>query len=294
MIYSNPEKRHDFILIFDVKDGNPNGDPDAGNLPRVDPETMQGLVSDVSLKRKVRNWVALTQDENIYVENEGVLYNQQELAYQDLELDEKANDRDSIDNARDWMCKNFYDVRTFGAVMSTSKFNCGQVQGPFQLTFARSVDPIVPMDLSITRVAVTKPEDARKQSSDDEGESSNKITEMGRKTMIPYGLYVAHGFYNPYFADNTGITEEDLEIFWESLVKMWDLDRSASRGMMACRGLYVFTHEDKTGNAPANKLFDLIMVSKKDNVETPRAFNDYQVSIENDLPDKITLSKILD
>jgi CRISPR-associated protein Csd2 len=294
MIYSNPEKRHDFILIFDVKDGNPNGDPDAGNLPRVDPETMQGLVSDVSLKRKVRNWVALTQDENIYVENEGVLYNQQELAYQDLELDEKANDRDSIDNARDWMCKNFYDVRTFGAVMSTSKFNCGQVQGPFQLTFARSVDPIVPMDLSITRVAVTKPEDARKQSSDDEGESSNKITEMGRKTMIPYGLYVAHGFYNPYFADNTGVTEEDLEIFWESLVKMWDLDRSASRGMMACRGLYVFTHEDKTGNAPANKLFDLINVSKKDNVETPRSFNDYQVSVKKGIPDKITLSKILD
>jgi CRISPR-associated protein Csd2 len=294
MIYSNPEKRHDFILIFDVKDGNPNGDPDAGNLPRVDPETMQGLVSDVSLKRKVRNWVALTQDENIYVENEGVLYNQQELAYQDLELDEKANDRDSIDDARDWMCKNFYDVRTFGAVMSTSKFNCGQVQGPFQLTFARSVDPIVPMDLSITRVAVTKPEDARKQSSDDEGESSNKITEMGRKTMIPYGLYVAHGFYNPYFADNTGVTEEDLEIFWESLVKMWDLDRSASRGMMACRGLYVFTHEDKTGNAPANKLFDLINVSKKDNVETPRSFNDYQVSVKKGIPDKITLSKILD
>ncbi|CCU78374.1 CRISPR-associated protein, Csd2 family [Halanaerobium saccharolyticum subsp. saccharolyticum DSM 6643] len=294
MIYNNPEKRHDFILIFDVKDGNPNGDPDAGNLPRVDPETMHGLVSDVSLKRKVRNWVALTQDENIYVENEGVLYNQQEMAYQDLELDEKANDRDSIDDARDWMCKNFYDVRTFGAVMSTSKFNCGQVQGPFQLTFARSVDPIVPMDLSITRVAVTKPEDARKQSSDDEGASSNKITEMGRKTMIPYGLYVAHGFYNPYFADNTGVKESDLEIFWESLVKMWDLDRSASRGMMACRGLYVFTHEDKTGNAPANKLFDLIDVSKKDNVETPRKFSDYQVFIENDLPDKITLSKILD
>ncbi|MFW6029038.1 MAG: type I-C CRISPR-associated protein Cas7/Csd2 [Halanaerobiales bacterium] len=296
MIYTNPEKRHDFVLIFDVKDGNPNGDPDAGNLPRVDPETMQGLVSDVCLKRKVRNWVALTQNEKIYVENEGVLYDQQEMAYSDLKLDDNANDRDSIENARQWMCNNFYDVRAFGAVMSTKKYNCGQVQGPLQMTFSRSIDPIIPMDLSITRVAVTKPGDARKQSQDDEGESSNKIGEMGRKSIVPYGLYIGYGFYNPYFADNTGIKEEDLNIFWEALTKMWDLDRSASRGMMACRGLYVFTHEDKTGNAPANKLFEMISVRKKEGIQVPRSFNDYNVSINEDYKDipNISLSKILD
>lgn len=286
MICNKTDKRHDFVLLFDVKDGNPNGDPDAGNLPRIDPETMQGLVSDVCLKRKVRNWVALTQKEKIYVEEKGILYNQQQLAYDDLDLDEKAKDRDSIEKARDWMCKNFYDIRTFGAVMSTSKFNCGQVQGPMQLTFARSVDPIVPMDLSITRVAVTKPEDARKKTSDSEGESSDKVTEMGRKTIVPYGLYVGYGFYNPFHAVRTHVSEEDLEIFWKALKKMWDIDRSSSKGMMACRGLYVFTHEDKTGNAPAHKLIEMIKINKRNEVDIPRSFDDYNVEIIPEFKEK--------
>lgn len=297
MIYNNTDKRHDFVFLFDVKDGNPNGDPDAGNLPRIDPETMQGLVSDVCLKRKVRNWVALTQDEKIYVENQGVLYNQQEKAYKDLDFKEGAKDRSSIKQAKDWMCKNFYDIRTFGAVMNTEKFNCGQVQGPMQLTFARSVDPIIPMDLSITRVAVTKPGDARKETSDSEGEDSNKVTEMGRKSIVPYGLYVGHGFFNPYQADNTGMEDDDLEIFWEALMKMWDIDRSASKGLMACRGLYVFTHEDKTGNAPAHKLIDMIDVNKKEEIDVPRDFEDYNVSINSEFNEKydgITLSVLLD
>jgi len=298
MIYNETDRRHDFVLLFDVKDGNPNGDPDAGNLPRVDPETMQGLVSDVCLKRKVRNWVALTQEEEkIYVEEQGVLYNQQELAYEDLDLDENANDRSSIEKARQWMCKNFYDVRTFGAVMSTSKFNCGQVQGPMQMTFARSVDPIVPMDLSITRVAVTKPEDARKETSDSEGDDSDKITEMGRKSIVPYGLYVGYGFYNPFHAERTNINENDLSIFWDALMKMWDIDRSSSKGMMACRGLYVFSHYDKTGNAPAHKLTDMVEISKKANTEVPRDFNDYKISISSDFEnytDEVELSVLLD
>lgn len=297
MIYNKTDRRHDFVLLFDVKDGNPNGDPDAGNLPRVDPETMQGLVSDVCLKRKVRNWVALTQDEKIYVEEEGVLYNQQQLAYDDLGFKEDANDRSSIEKARIWMCKNFYDIRTFGAVMSTSKFNCGQVQGPMQMTFARSIDPIVPMDLSITRVAVTKPEDARKETSDSEGDDSDKITEMGRKSIVPYGLYIGYGFYNPFHAERTDVNEHDLSIFWEALMKMWDIDRSSSKGMMSCRGLYVFSHSDKTGNAPAHKLVDLININKKEDINVPRNFNDYNVEISSKFDkysDEVELSVLLD
>jgi len=296
MIYNKTDKRHEFVLLFDVKDGNPNGDPDAGNLPRVDPETMQGLVSDVCLKRKIRNWVALTQDEKIYIENEGILYNQQELAYKDLNLDKNAKDRNSIEKARDWMCVNFYDIRLFGAVMNTDIFKCGQVQGPMQMTFARSIDPIIPMDLSITRVAVTKPEDARKETSDSEGEDSNKVTEMGRKSIVPYGLYMGYGFYNPFHAERTHVSENDLAIFWEALMKMWDIDRSASKGLMACRGLYVFSHADKTGNAPAHKLLDLIKIEKREDVEVPRSFNDYKVEISSEFDrysDQVELSVLL-
>lgn len=296
MIYVDPEKRHDFVLLFDVKDGNPNGDPDAGNLPRIDPETMQGLVSDVCLKRKVRNWIALTQDEKIYIEHQGILYNNQELAYKSIGKEEDDNSRETIEKARQWMCQNFYDVRTFGAVMSTSKFNCGQVQGPMQLTFARSVDPVIPMDLSITRVAVTKPEDARRATQEEQSENnSNKVTEMGRKSLIPYGLYVGYGFYNPFFAEETGMDENDLKLFWEALEKMWDIDRSASKGVMACRGLYVFSHQNKTGNAPAHKLLNLIQVNKKANIETPRSFADYEVVIKDeDLPEGVELNVLVD
>jgi len=299
MSYLNPNKRHDFVYIFDVKDGNPNGDPDAGNLPRVDPETMEGLVSDVCLKRKIRNWVAMTQeDKNIYVEEQGILYNQQEEAYEDLDLDKDANDRTSHEKARQWMCQNFFDVRTFGAVMSTSEFNCGQVRGPVQLTFGRSVDPIVPMDMSITRVAVTKPEDARSQTQEDvpeEGSGSNKMTEMGRKQLVPYGLYVAQGFFNPFLADDTGMTREDLEIFWEALQKMWDFDRSASKGLMACRGLHVFSHEKKTGNAPAHKLFDKVIIEKEEGISTPRSVDDYKIEIDKkSLPERVELHSLSD
>jgi len=226
-----------------------------------------------------------------------ILYNQQEKSYKDLEFKETANDRDSIQKARDWMCKNFYDIRTFGAVMNTSKFNCGQVQGPMQLTFARSVDPIIPMDLSITRVAVTKPEDARKVTKDSEGESSDKVTEMGRKSIVPYGLYIGYGFFNPYQADDTGMRDNDLKIFWEALMKMWDVDRSASKGLMACRGIYIFTHKDKTGNAPAHKLIEMVEVKKKKDVKIPRDFKGYKVKINPDFNEKfddITLSVLLD
>ncbi len=296
MIYHDCERRHDFLYIFDVKDGNPNGDPDAGNLPRVDPETMEGLVSDVCLKRKIRNWVAVTQEENIYVEEKGILYNQQEKAYSALELNKDANDRTSHEKARQWMCQNFYDIRAFGAVMSTSEFNCGQVRGPMQLTFARSADPVVPLDLSITRVAVTKPGDARSQSESDleEGESgSNKMTEMGRKQLIPYGLYVGQGFFNPYLAEDTGMDGSDLEIFWEALKNMWEFDRSSSKGLMACRGLYVFSHEKKTGNAPAHKLFDTIKIEKKENVTAPRSVNDYRIEVDEEIPGQVELNKLV-
>lgn len=296
-IHTNPEYRHDFILLFDVQDGNPNGDPDAGNLPRVDPETMQGLVTDVAIKRKVRDWVDAKKGSDgeykIYVEHEGILNKQHERAYEALDLESTGTkqDRETIEKTKAWMCNNFYDIRTFGAVMTTEK-NCGQVRGPIQLTFARSIDPVSPTDLSITRVAVTKEEDAKVSSDDEEG--GGKMTEMGRKQIIPYGLYKARGFYNPTFADDTGMDSDDLELFWQALKNMWSLDRSASRGMTACRGLYVFTHEDKLGKTPAHKLFDRVTIEAKDNVEAPRSFNDYEVEVtEDNMPEGVHLTDLL-
>jgi CRISPR-associated protein Csd2 len=296
--YTNPAKRHDFVLIFDVKDGNPNGDPDAGNLPRVDPETMQGLVTDVCLKRKVRNFVEATAaDEKeedrrarlkIYVEHHGVLNEQHERAYTAIgKKPTKTPKREIQEEARKWMCQNFYDIRMFGAVMTT-EVNCGQVRGPVQLTFGRSVDPVVPLDLSITRVAVTRTQDAK---TDDEG---GKVTEMGRKALLPYGLYVAHGFYSPHLGEDTGTDQKDLEIFWQALQKMWDLDRSASRGMMTCRGLYVFTHESKLGNAPVHELFERVSAKVKEGIKAPRDFSDYDVSVEEkELPESVSLHRLV-
>ncbi len=286
MTYTDPERRHDFVLLFDVTDGNPNGDPDAGNLPRVDPETMQGLVTDVCLKRKVRDWVAATRgDESrykIYVEEGAVLNEQHKRAYEALDkMDEiEKPSRKTMDDAKQWMCANFFDVRMFGAVMSTG-VNCGQVRGPIQLTFARSIDQVVPMDISITRVAVTR-------------EGEDKQTEMGRKSIIPYGLYRAHGFFTPTFAKDTGVDATDLEMFWDAIKRMWDLDRSASRGMLACRGLHVFSHEHRLGNAAAHELFDRVTVERRANVEAARSVNDYEISIDRtELPDRVELHSLV-
>jgi CRISPR-associated protein Csd2 len=294
-------RRHDFVLLFDVTDGNPNGDPDAGNLPRVDPETMQGLVTDVALKRKVRDWVHLARGNEarfkIYVLSGGEALNTlHQRAYDALGLKSTGTRqaRDEVGQAREWMCQNFYDIRMFGAVMTTG-VNCGQVRGPLQLTFARSIDPIVPLDLSITRVAVTRPEDARIVVAEESGEGvGGKQTEMGRKALVPYGLYRAYGFFNPHFAEQTGASEEDLALFWDALQRMWDVDRSAARGLMGCRGLYVFTHDSKLGNAPAQALFDRVRVARRPEVEAPRTFVDYTVEVAVDgLPSGVTLTRLV-
>lgn len=296
-VHLDTKRRHDFILFFDVTDGNPNGDPDAGNLPRVDPETMQGLVTDVAIKRKVRDWVdALRGDEGaykIYVQSGEALNTKHRRAYEALDLESTGSKQDlqSVERARAWMCQNFYDIRTFGAVMTTG-VNCGQVRGPMQITFARSIDPIVPVDVTITRVAVTRERDAEVVVGE-EGSVSGKQTEMGRKAIVPYGLYRAHGFYNPHFAEKTGFTEEDLTLFWEALQRMWDLDRSAARGMMACQGLYIFSHDSILGNAPAHRLFERVRTRLRGDVSVPRRFGDYEIQLtEKPLPPGVVLSRL--
>lgn len=293
---NNPEKRYDFLLVFDVKDGNPNGDPDAGNLPRVDVETMQGLVTDVALKRKARNYVQMTRGNeegyDIYVKQRGILSREQEKAYEALDLkNSKTPSADTIKDAREWMCANYYDIRMFGAVMSGKKYNAGQVRGALQLTFARSIDPITPYDMTITRVALTNADDAQKSAKEDEVEARHG--QIGRKAYVPYGLYVAQGYYIPAFGKQTGVTEKDLELFWESLVNMWDLDRSASRGQMATRGLYVFEHESEFGNAPSHMLFKAIQIKRKEDVEVPRSTADYNIIIEDVKIEGITLHQVV-
>ena len=284
--------RYDFVLLFDVKDGNPNGDPDAGNLPRLDAETGHGLVTDVSLKRKVRNFVGLVKSEQppyeIYVKEKAILNNQHKRAYvgigrEDLLAgdDKKRKGGNAVDDARAWMCRNFFDVRTFGAVMSTG-INCGQVRGPVQLTFARSIDPIVASEHSITRMAVATEAEAEKQ------EGDNRT--MGRKHTVPYGLYMAHGFVSSFLAKQTGFSEDDLELLWQALCQMFEHDRSAARGEMTTRGLYVFKHDSELGNAPAYALFDRIQIHRKVDVEVPRNFSDYEIMInEAGLPNGVTL-----
>lgn len=289
-------KRHDFVLLFDVTDGNPNGDPDAGNLPRVDPETMQGLVTDVCIKRKVRNYVDTIssgkEKMRIYVQNKGVALNDlHDEAYKakGIKSTGTKQKREEVTSVRSWMCEQFYDIRIFGAVMTTEK-NCGQVRGPVQMTFARSIDPIIPLDVSITRVAVTKSQDLEVVEGEKEG---GKVTEMGRKALLPYGLYRAYGFFTPSFAEDTGAQTPDLEIFWKALQNMWDLDRSASRGMMACRGIYVFSHDDKYGKAPAQSLLERVKVVRKEGVEAPRSFGDYAVHVNDaGIPGGVTLTKL--
>lgn len=274
------KNRYDFMLVFDVKDGNPNGDPDAGNLPRVDSETGEGLVTDVCLKRKVRNYVQLTKGTeagyDIFVKEKAVLNSLVEDAYAELGINanvKKPAKGEEIDKGRALMCKKFYDIRTFGAVMSTGA-NAGQVRGPVQLTFGRSLDPIVTLEHSITRMAVTKVEDIDKERT------------MGRKNTVPYGLYVAYGFVSPALAAQTGFSEEDLETLWTALVNMFDQDHSAARGMMATQKLIIFKHDSALGNAPSHKLFDLVKIAKKDDVVVPRKFADYEVVVpkKEDLP----------
>ena len=286
--------RYDFVLVFDVRDGNPNGDPDAGNLPRLDAESGHGLVTDVSLKRKVRNFVGLVKGEtppfDIYVKEKAVLNQAHEKAYiaigaeDELKGDKKRKGSgDTVDKARQWMCKNFFDVRTFGAVMGLG-INCGQVRGPVQLTFARSVDPVIAQEHSITRVAVATEAEAEKQQGD------NRT--MGRKHTVPYGIYVAHGFVSSFLAKQTGFGDEDLELLWQALEQMFEHDRSAARGEMATRGLYVFKHDSELGNAHAHSLFDRIKIARKPDVEVARSFGDYEVSIdEAGLPAGVTLIK---
>ncbi len=305
--------RYDFVLLFDVKDGNPNGDPDAGNLPRLDAETGHGLVTDVALKRKVRNFVTLTHDQaerdpqpgekrfEIYVREKAILNRQNQRAYSALKLDaepveavsdeapeKKAGKKrkgggDDVNKARDWMCQNFFDVRTFGAVMSIG-VNCGQVRGPVQITFARSVDPIIAQEHSITRMAVATEAEAEKQGGD------NRT--MGRKHTVPYGLYVAHGFVSSFLAKQTGFSDDDLELLWQALAQMFDHDRSAARGEMATRGLYVFKHESELGNAPAHTLFERVRVVRK--ADVPRSFADYEVAVnEAEMPSGVTLLRLV-
>ena len=280
------KNRIDFVYIFDVQDGNPNGDPDAGNLPRIDAETGMGLVTDVCLKRKVRNYVQVAKDltagYDIFIKEKAILNNSIDAAH-DEESVINATDRTLA--ARDVMCKRFYDVRTFGAVMSTGK-NAGQVRGPIQLTFARSVEPIMTSEHSITRMAVATEKEAEKQSGD------NRT--MGRKATVPYGLYVCHGFISANLANQTGFSEEDMELFWDALKNMFDIDRSAARGLMSAQKLIVFKHESVLGNAPANKLFDLVKVEKKQDVDVPRSFSDYSVNIDRDnLPQGVTIEELI-
>lgn len=287
------ENRYDFVLFFDVADGNPNGDPDAGNLPRVDAETGLGLVSDVCLKRKVRNFVSLVKENqppyDIYIKEKAILNQIHEKAYQEIgagdELEDTSKKRkgseESVEKARQWICKNFFDVRTFGAVMSTG-INCGQVRGPVQMTFGRSQDPIYSQEHSITRMAVATEKEAEKQSGD------NRT--MGRKFTIPYGLYVAHGFISAHLARQTGFSEEDLELFFTALEQMFEHDRSAARGEMTTRGLYVFKHDSMLGNEHANKLFDRVKVGLKNADVPPRAFSDYQIQVDDsDMPAGVSL-----
>jgi CRISPR-associated protein Csd2 len=287
--------RYDFVLLFDVKDGNPNGDPDAGNLPRLDAETGHGLVTDVSLKRKIRNFVGLAKGEQppyeIYVKEKAILNNQHKRAYvgigrEDLLEgdDKKRKGGEAVDDARKWMCRNFFDVRTFGAVMSTG-VNCGQVRGPVQLTFARSIDPIVSQEHSITRMAVATEAEAEKQAGD------NRT--MGRKHTVPYGLYMAHGFVSSFLAKQTGFSDEDLDLLWQALQQMFEHDRSAARGEMSTRGLYVFKHDSELGNASAHSLFGLIQPKLKDEGSVPRSFADYTVQVRDaDMPGGVTLLRM--
>lgn len=289
------KNRYDFVVLFDVENGNPNGDPDSGNMPRVDAETQYGIVTDVCIKRKIRNYIEMAKEDaagyRIYVKSHAVLNKNDEEAYNALEIsadkvaEAKKKDPDIDLKIRNWMCQNFYDIRTFGAVMTTftkAKLNCGQVRGPVQIGFAKSVDPVIPQEITITRVAITTEKDAE-----------NKNNEMGSKYIIPYGLYRCEGFVSANLArKTTGFTEEDLNLLWDAIYNMFEEDHSAARGKMAVRKLIIFKHDSELGNAPSHKLFELVSVKRKDEDSSApaRAFEDYVVSIREDqLPNGVSL-----
>ena len=287
------KNRYEFVVLFDVENGNPNGDPDAGNMPRVDPESGYGLVTDVCLKRKIRNYVEIAKEEQegykIYIKENIPLNRSDNLAYEYLGIDEKKaknlkkNDPEADKKIRDFMCTNFFDIRTFGVVMTTfvkASLNCGQVRGPVQLGFARSVDPIVSQEVTITRVAITTEKDA-----------GNKSTEMGRKNIVPYGLYRVEGYISANLARKvTGFTEDDLELLWDAIINMFEHDHSAARGKMSVRELIVFKHSKELGDCPAYKLFDAVEVKKKEDVTYPRKYQDYKLNIhEEQIPETVEL-----
>ena len=287
------KNRYEFVYLFDVENGNPNGDPDAGNLPRIDPETNHGIVTDVCLKRKIRNYVEITKGEKspyeIYIREKAILNQTNKRAHQAIGAKAKGGDEkgrkgtsDEVERAREWMCANFYDVRTFGAVMAT-EVNCGQVRGPVQINFSRSIESILPREITITRMAVTTEKEAESQKGD------NRT--MGRKNIVPYGLYRAEGYVSAHLAKQTGFSTDDLELLWEALINMFEHDHSAARGKMVARNLFVFKHESALGNAPAHKLFELVDVKPKHEPSMPaRAFSDYEVIVHRDrLPAKVEL-----
>lgn len=289
------KNRYEFVILFDVENGNPNGDPDAGNMPRIDPETNLGIVTDVCLKRKIRNYVETVKEDaagyRIYIKENIPLNRNDAEAYAVLGVDEKRikgskKDGDLDEKIRNYMCENFYDIRTFGAVMTTfvkAALNCGQVRGPVQLGFARSVDPIIPQEVTITRVAITTEEDAAK-----------KGTEMGRKYVVPYGLYRCDGYISAHLArKTTGFSEEDLALFWEAILNMFEYDHSAARGKMAVRELIVFKHDSELGNAPAHRLFEAVTVKRKETIGVARSYRDYEVTInESVIPSGVSCIKM--
>ena len=297
------KNRYEFVILFDVENGNPNGDPDAGNMPRIDPESGLGLVTDVCLKRKIRNYVETVKEDaagfKIYIKEDVPLNRSDREACEEMGIQEtdekkvtealkqlKKSDPDADVKLRDYMCQNFYDIRTFGAVMTTfvkASLNCGQVRGPVQIGFARSIDPIVSQEVTITRVAITTEKDAE-----------NKSTEMGRKNIVPYGLYRAEGYVSANLARKvTGFSEEDLELLWEAIINMFENDHSAARGKMAVRELIVFKHSKELGNCPAYKLFDAVKVYKKEDVVYPRSYQDYVVEVGKDIPESVEVKRMI-
>lgn len=280
------KNRYEFVMLFDVENGNPNGDPDAGNMPRTDPETSYGIVTDVCIKRKIRDFVELAKDGetgcNILIKSDCALNTKFTKAYEELNLakGQKGKNKNDVKQAQEYMCANYYDVRAFGAVMSTGDDQCGTVRGPVQIGFARSIDPVFVQDITITRQAKTT-EDRQNQGGS---------TEMGKKSFVPYGLYRAEGYVSALLAQKvTGFSEDDLELLWQAIINMFEHDRSAARGKMCLRRLYIFKHESALGNAPAHVLFDKIKVEKKPDVVAPRSFDDYTVTVDTELPSGVSL-----